>query len=311
MADLEYDAHASERDYAYDTQSVLAAKARRWVNIGGAVCSVTLVLGLALWGYKLAMRDVTGIPVMRAVAGAMRIAPSDPGGEQALNQGLTVNAIAAMGTSAALADQIILAPDAVALKEGDAPQTADAGASHAGAADAGASGAGAAGVGSATQVDANMPMSDLIEASVPAADPEVPQTVVINDPGAVHRSLRPQPRPQTGLAAAASKTVPTKVQTVSSQPAKEIDPTLVSIGTRLAQLGAFETPDLARTKFAELQGDFGDLMKGKSMVIQSAQSGGHTFYRLRAFGFDTDDDTRRFCAAFAAENADCIPVAQR
>lgn len=83
------------------------------------------------------------------------------------------------------------------------------------------------------------------------------------------------------------------------------------VGTRLAQLGAFETSDLARTKFDALQGDFGDLMKGKAMVIQSASSGGHTFYRLRAFGFETDDDTRRFCAAFAAENADCIPVAQR
>ena len=291
MADLEYDEYSSEQDYAYDTQSVLAAKARRWVNIGGAVCSVTLVLGLALWGYKLAMRDVTGIPVMRAVAGAMRIAPSDPGGEQALNQGLTVNAIAAMGTSAALPDQITLAPDAVALKSGDAPQ-ADAEATAPVTAD--------------PLTDAE-PMSDVIEASATSVDSAAPLAVVVNDPGAIHQSLRPKPRP----AAAGGKMMPTKVQTVSSQPAKEIDPAQVPVGTRLAQLGAFETSDLARTKFDALQGDFGDLMKGKAMVIQSASSGGHTFYRLRAFGFETDDDTRRFCAAFAAENADCIPVAQR
>ena len=47
------------------------------------------------------------------------------------------------------------------------------------------------------------------------------------------------------------------------------------------------------------------------MVVQSAQSGGRTFYRLRAHGFAGEDDARRFCAALLAENAACIPVAQR
>jgi SPOR domain len=46
-------------------------------------------------------------------------------------------------------------------------------------------------------------------------------------------------------------------------------------------------------------------------VIQSAESGGRTFYRLRAHGFDGDDDARRFCAVLQAQAADCIPVAQR
>jgi hypothetical protein len=307
MADLEYDDYASEQDYAYDTHGGLAHKARRWVNICGALCSVTLVLGLTLWGYKLAMRDVTGIPVMRAVAGAMRTAPADPGGEQALNQGLTVNAIAAMGTSAALADQITLAPDSVSLQASDAPLVPAAAPDAAAAEDP------------ASPVDGSAPdpMTAVIEASATIADAAAPKEVVINDPRVLTQSLRPQPRPQSGLATSGGKMVPTKVQTVSGQsganlpPAKEIDPGKIPVGTRLAQLGAFETPDLAREKFAALQGDFGDLMTGKAMVIQAAQSGGHTFYRLRAYGFETDDDTRRFCAAFAAENADCIPVAQR
>ena len=109
-----------------------------------------------------------------------------------------------------------------------------------------------------------------------------------------------------------SNVVPDHVQTVSAPaPAAEIDATTIAIGTRLAQLGAFDTPDLAREKFANLQIQFGDLMTGKAMVIQQAQSGGQTFYRLRANGFAGDDDSRRFCAALIAENADCIPVAQR
>jgi hypothetical protein len=47
------------------------------------------------------------------------------------------------------------------------------------------------------------------------------------------------------------------------------------------------------------------------MVIEAAQSGGRTFYRLRAHGFATDEDARRFCAALKAEETDCIPVAQK
>jgi hypothetical protein len=79
----------------------------------------------------------------------------------------------------------------------------------------------------------------------------------------------------------------------------------------LVQLGAFDNQDEARQEWLRLTGTFTDLMGGKSLVIQPAQSGGKTFFRLRAHGFTTDDDTRRFCTAMLAENATCIPVVQR
>ena len=303
MADFNYDEFDSGYEEPYANNPRLAEKARRWVNIAGAVCSVTLVLGLAFWGYHLAVRDVTGVPVMRAAAGAMRIAPSDPGGEQALNQGLTVNAIAAMGTSAAPADQIILAPQAVALQDADVPQPAlQASDAAPPAPDATVTLAGSA--AASTVADALALVAD-------AASTE-PAAFVTTDPNAIRHSPRPLPRP----AGMAGKSVPTKVQTVSSQAnasgaAIEIDPASVPVGTSLAQLGAFETPDLARAKFAELQLTFGDLMVGKDIVIQAATSGGRTFYRLRAHGFETDEDARSFCSALLAEDTDCIPVAQR
>ena len=43
-------------------------------------------------------------------------------------------------------------------------------------------------------------------------------------------------------------------------------------------------------------------------MIQKAQSGGRTFYRLRAHGFEDLADARRFCALLVAEGPDCIPV---
>ncbi len=307
MADLEFD----DFEDGYDTSISpgKAERARRIINISGAVCSVALVLGLTIWGYRLAVRDVSGVPVMRALGGPMRIAPADPGGDQASNQGLSVNAIAATGTSAALADRVTLAPRAVELQSGDgAGLTAASGANASPArlalTDVKLTVSGTAAPGTAADAPAIAP------AIAPAPQP-IPVTASLGDvelppaaPATGH-AIRPHRRP-------AGLTAPAAVQTVSAPgPTVEIDPATLATGTRLAQLGAFDSPDLARQKFAALQGQFGDLMTGKAMVIQGAQSGGRTFYRLRAHGFAGEDDARRFCAALQAENADCIPVAQR
>jgi hypothetical protein len=79
-------------------------------NVAGAVVSLALVVGIGVWGYKLLVRDVSGIPVVRAVAGDMRVRPNDPGGELAQHQGLSVNVIAAQGTAGRPADELHLAP---------------------------------------------------------------------------------------------------------------------------------------------------------------------------------------------------------
>ena len=67
----------------------------------------------------------------------------------------------------------------------------------------------------------------------------------------------------------------------------------------------------ARAAWADLQTRFAEVIGSKAMVVQQAKSGGRMFYRLRAHGFADEDETRRFCAALLAENASCIPVAQR
>ena len=68
MAVFNYDEHGSAYRGAYGQRGLVLNEARRWVSIGGALSSVALVLGLAYWGYALAVRDVTGVPVMRALA---------------------------------------------------------------------------------------------------------------------------------------------------------------------------------------------------------------------------------------------------
>ena len=60
-----------------------------------------------------------------------------------------------------------------------------------------------------------------------------------------------------------------------------------------------------------MQHRFGDYLNGKDRIVQTAESGGRTFYRLRAHGFADLSDARRFCSALVAEGADCIPVVTR
>src|SRR3989338_11619198 len=93
MADVEFD------DFGGGYATGKAGQFSRVVNLAGAVCSLALIAGLGIWGDKLAVRDVTGIPVIRALEGALRIAAENPGGEVADNQGLSVNAVAAAGTA--------------------------------------------------------------------------------------------------------------------------------------------------------------------------------------------------------------------
>lgn len=296
------------------------------INLAGAVSSVALVLGLAVWGYKLAVRDVSGIPVVLALQGPMRVAPAAPGGSVADNQGLAVNTIAAEGNAAPPADRLVLAPAAVELSLDDAPGLS--------------SNAPAVPV---DQVDAllNQPLpvetapatdggvdESAIEQALAAALTEggdVPITEVLPEAsvavqaaadasGVVVRSPRPLSRPAARDASVDAVLVETQVsdvQDVVSVASPEMQPEDVAVGTRLVQLGAFDTADGARAEWTRLQGSFGDLMAGKAIIVQPASSGGQTFFRLRAFGFSDEDDSRRFCSALLSEDTSCIPVTHR
>ena len=94
---------------------------RRLANALGALASLALVVGIVVWGYKLVMRDVHGVPVVRAIEGPLRVQPENPGGESASHQGLAVNRIAAEGTAAPTADTLRLAPRPITLDPEDLP----------------------------------------------------------------------------------------------------------------------------------------------------------------------------------------------
>lgn len=133
MADAEFDDFGGYSGYRDDGRAPVrgADRARSWVNGAGAVTSVALIVGLGVWGYDLAVRDVRGIPVIRALEGPARTAPENPGGELASYQGMAVNEIAADGTAGDPADRLTLAPKVEGLAEEDRPMGVLAAASEA------------------------------------------------------------------------------------------------------------------------------------------------------------------------------------
>lgn len=291
MAEIEF-------DQPFDRQDAPRARLQPgalqgYINIAGAVTSLALVIGVAVWGYKLVMRDATGVPVIKALKGPMRIAPEDPGGQIARNEGLAVNQVAADAPMPPAPSRVVLAPKPITLSTDDVapadsqPKTEGAAAQPPQPAD---------------------PVEAALQSARAAAEKvtgEGPQSVTGGTALAVTASIRPQLRP-ADLKMPATPATPAAAPKVT-----EIDPATLKPGTRLVQLGAYPSADGARAAWGQIAERFGDLMQDHSMVIQKAESGGRSFFRLRAAGFETEADARAFCAAFAAQNAGCIPVTIR
>lgn len=293
-------------------------------NWAGAVVSLALVAGAGVWGYKLLVRDVTGIPVVRAIEGPMREQPVDPGGSQAAHQGLAVNDVAAQGGAAAPADRLVLAPPPIDLAAEDAPVSlASAPAEPITLPDPvvqTAPTAEVAAIDTTTQQAIVAPealnndqilslVDQIVGETQPLTEtpPQAEPTIKIVG-GGIGKSLRPKLRP-AGLKANTLQAA-SSVQVASAAPT-EVAPETIPAGTRLVQLGAFASPEIARAEWDKLQAKFGDYLGDKQRVVQKAESGGRTFYRLRAQGFADLSDARRLCSALKAENADCIPVVTR
>ncbi len=301
------------------------------LNWGGALLSLILIAGLATWGWKLWVRDVTGVPVVQALEGPMRVAPEDPGGLASEYQGLTVNRIAEDRAEVVPSDQVVLAPAPATLNEDEDLSMAELPA-----------------------VAPEPKEEQVVLVEVPPV-PQIgePETIVIAEDenqlvlNSAERSsvatVAPEPEPArsaTDIAVAAALAdaglkpepavlkveaaahVPIVTPRPVSRPANletvalaapqvvdgEVDPITINAGTRLVQLGAFSSRDVARSEWAETEARYSDYFVGKTRVIQDVTSGGREFYRLRVMGFDDLADARRFCAVIVADGTNCIPV---
>jgi hypothetical protein len=330
MANMEFNGFETEEYGGSATNS--GRKTQRMLHLAGAAMSIGLICGAGYWGYAIAVRDVSGVPVVRALEVPMRSAPSNPGGDEVDYQGLSVNWVAAAGIAAPVAERVILAPRAQELTEEDgpglaatAPQVAEVEAAAPSDTVASAplkSGAVAlvaelsapktTGTGPETLVEAALsealgePTSAPPKTEAVLDDSIAPASTFEFDPQLA--SLRPMRRP-VEIAAPVDEGLIQATPAVALAESDEIDPASLTAGTRLVQLGAFDDVETARAEWIRLAGSFSAEFAGKARIVQEAQSGGRTFIRLRAHGFDDEDAARAFCAALLAQDAVCIPVA--
>ena len=272
----------------------------------GALSSVALVVGLGLWGYDLAMRDLNGVPVVAALEGPHRVAPEDPEGMRMAHQGLAVNGVQAEGVVAPAPDSVALAPSSEDIAPQDVAEAEpeDDGLLDIDFAETDLTDPDVAAALAEEMAAVEEPIFEVQETSAPLG----PQVIAATVPG-VAESPRPPIRP-TSLAARQAEPI-TDVQTTSANTTREADPAAVTPGTHLVQVGAFPTAELARTEWDRLTGKFGAYFEGKDRLVIEASSGGRSFFRLRAMGFDDMAQARAFCSALIAGNADCIPVVSR
>lgn len=324
MADIDHDGFGPDVAEA-GLIPVRAGTMTRLVNLAGASLSLALVAGLIVWGYELMVRDVAGIPVVRALEGPMRVQPDDPGGQRAAYQGLAVNRIAAVGEAAPPPEEIVLAPRSSDLQSEDLAQgilrvapaierqpepraePEDPVAAAILAATTQVMSAEAEFAGDAPELEP--------AASMPPAPAALVSAIPASTPGPA-RSPRPRLRPEgfvaaTALAATSAEAADGAEVAVAPATPNEPDPASLPPGTRLIQFGAFDSAEEARAAWVGLEARFGALMAGKDRVIEQAETGGQTFYRLRAAGFDDLADSRRFCAVVIAGKGECIPVLAR
>ena len=293
----------------------------RMMNLVGAGSSVVLVLGLAVWGYQLTVRDVTDVPVIRALEGPARVQPADPGGQLAQHTGLSVNSVQSEGEAEGPTPQVILAPEPIDLTQEDAIVAPPS------EVEVDADGVVEEAVGTMVSLKTEINTDDAVAEAMALADriadgveplenaaPAQDLARPILDPQVpgVKRSPIPTRKPKVDLAALqAQAAAASGVSAVGGDATQDVDPASIASGTRLVQLGAFDDATTARAEWDKIAARFEDYIDGKSRVIQEATSGGRKFYRLRAVGFDDLNASRRFCAVLVAGKSACIPVLAR
>lgn len=326
-------------------RSGVLGRVARLTHYLGALVSVILMLALLVWGYQLVVRDVSGVPVIRAVEGEARIAPEEPGGMLSDREGLAVNDVAA-GAESAPVERVAIAPAPTALDGQDvamgelgatarepaaideiiepagtpAIAMSDAESARQAVLEAEAeAAAGATGVPAVAPAEAD---SVSVAAAVtdtngqPALDTAI--TAALAEAGAapsVATPTRPLPRPRRIAAVAPAASAPaaaaetmTDAAPVAEAPV-ETPPVQLASGAPLVQIGAFDSGAIAESEWSRISGRYGDLFAGKAPVVQQHKAGGRTFYRLRIAGFESRDEARKFCAALIAAGNDCIPAA--
>lgn len=284
-------------------------------RLAGAAVFLGLIATLGVWSYRLGTRDAAEVPVIRAMEGPTRVEPADPGGIRAAHQGLEVNGVLAGKPAEATEPAAKVEAPAAALAAEDAAQGELVVAAPAAMAERVAAEPGEASGDLRMPVPEDDAMAALggPEAALPEATPEDAEAA--DDPAILAPAVagpRPMNRPANLVVvrakpAAPAPAKPAPVVAASAAPAgREVSG--LQKGTRLVQLGAFDSEAITRKAWNQLVARNPDLLSSKDLYIERTTANARVFYRLRVAGFSNTDQTREMCEALRARGIDCIPV---
>jgi hypothetical protein len=282
MANASIKAHISENN----------VNPAKYANIVGAFISFAVFIGVIGWGAQTLMRDSSGVPVVRALEGPSRMAPVNPGGVPASHQGLTVNQVSSSQKTVLVGELLQLAPGPINLQIDDLPIVKPI--------INGATGSLEPKKTDDLEIESSIvePWTDSDEIIVKLASILTSSTLSSLAPEApnvmLNASSRPQLRPNSWL----QTNLPRKVATRGGE---------VPLGTLMVQLGAFSDENTALEAWKRLSERYGDYFVGKEATILNGKIAKQKIYRLRVYGFNDINESRRLCTALHGQNFECYP----
>ena len=265
----------------------------KYASIVGAFISFAVLVGIIGWGAQTLMRDSSGVPVVRALEGPPRVVPVNPGGVAAAHQGLTVNQVSSSQKTVLVNELLQLAPGPINLQIDDLPVVKPT-------------------INDPTGLPEPKKL-DLVKMGSLVAEPSTDSdditvklvsiltssklsSSVLEAPEIMPKaSLRPQLRPNSWLKASLQR----KVATIGEG---------IPLGSLMVQLGAFSDKNTALEAWRRLDERYGDYFVGKEATILIGKTEEQDIYRLRVYGFNDIDESRRLCTALHSQNAECYPV---
>lgn len=309
----------------------------------GALASVGVLGVMVYWGLQLVQRDPSEVPVIKAMEGPARVLPEDPGGAQSSYTGLAVNSVQSEGEAEKPSDRVVLAPVARDLLPEDIPvqkstETAEPEGQPVAelildsVEDAVSDG----GAGNPHDQEAVAKLIELEDRQQDAGPVtltvrDVPEGMRVDTSGAEVNlvsdddaaAAQPEPPRGTKYAPRISLIPPFRADNVklarasSAATAPVSTPPLIrevpnaQPGTRLIQLGAYDSRETALKEWVRISAKHHDLLGNKNFLVQLVETGGRQFYRLRAVGFADSTESKAMCSALVQRGAQCIPVVAR
>ena len=294
----------------------------------GAVVAMALLMALGIWFYRLGVRDAQNVPIIRAAAEPAKVRPEDPGGVETPHQ--NIESYEAATDEPAQVAAVVIAPEPPEPKPEDVPLgelTPNPPTPAENLVESQSIVPVPTPSPTTTEEVEAQPTNVLppVKVQTEPAEEEI-QTALLESPESpetpetplVEPESEPEPAVTTGgteFAPSRSPVAPIRpsnlkqrVAAAAQAVADERDDLAKRAAASSVQIQLAADPNEAamRALWAKVSKANGDILRGRTLAIQTTVSGGTTFYRLRVGPFRDRAEARNVCAALSARGQDCI-----